>query len=126
EYMADNRVAHDYASYISDFINGYFLGNPIQCQIDDAEFYELNDTDVDEDTTSNIEDNTNRNASEMHVDAPKTQEHAVTESQVNNIDKTVDNDIELAPRHNKDDQTTLNVNSLKPTDVNDGHVVEDS
>ncbi|MDI1795781.1 hypothetical protein QI466_19865, partial [Staphylococcus aureus] len=28
-------------------------------QIDDAEFYELNDTEVDEDTTSNIEDNTN-------------------------------------------------------------------
>ncbi|SUL36376.1 SpoIIIE family cell division protein [Staphylococcus aureus] len=70
------------------------------------EFYELNDTEVDEDTTSNIEDNTNRNASEMHVDAPKTQEYAVTESQVNNIDKTVDNEIELAPRHKKDDQTT--------------------
>lgn len=95
-------------------------------QIDDAEFYELNDTEVDEDTTSNIEDNTNRNASEMHVDAPKTQEHAVTESQVNNIDKTVDNEIELAPRHKKDDQTNLNVNSLKTNDVNDGHVVEDS
>ncbi|ENM95428.1 DNA translocase FtsK [Staphylococcus aureus] len=84
------------------------------------------DSEVDEDTTSNIEDNTNRNASEMHVDAPKTQEHAVTESQVNNIDKTVDNEIELAPRHKKDDQTNLNVNSLKTNDVNDGHVVEDS
>lgn len=70
-------------------------------QIDDAEFYELNDTEVDEDTTSNSEDNTNRDASEMHVDAPKTQDHAVTESQVNNIDKTVDNEIELAPRHKK-------------------------
>lgn len=95
-------------------------------QIDDAEFYELNDTEVDEDTTSNIEDNTNKNASEMHVDAPKTQEHAVTESQVNNIDKTVDNEIELAPRHKKDDQTNLSVNSLKTNIVNDGHVVEDS
>lgn len=95
-------------------------------QIDDAEFYELNDTEVDEDTTSNIEDNTNRNASEMHVDAPKTQEYAVTESQVNNIDKTVDNEIELAPRHKKDDQTNLSVNSLKTNDVNDNHVVEDS
>lgn len=87
---------------------------------------ELNDTEVDEDTTSNIEDNTNRNASEMHVDAPKTQEYAVTESQVNNIDKTVDNEIELAPRHKKDDQTNLSVNSLKTNDVNDNHVVEDS
>ncbi|SHB99263.1 DNA translocase FtsK [Staphylococcus aureus] len=95
-------------------------------QIDDAEFYELNDTEVDENTTSNSEDNTNRKASEMHVDAPKTQEHAVTESQVNNIDKTVDNEIELAPRHKKDDQTNLSVNSLKMNDVNDGHVVEDS
>lgn len=95
-------------------------------QIDDAEFYELNDTEVDEDTTSNSEDNTNRNASEMHVDAPKTQVHAVTESQVNNIDKTVDNEIELAPRHKKDDQTNLSVNSLKTNDMNDGHVVEDS
>ncbi|MGF2904905.1 phage portal protein, partial [Staphylococcus aureus] len=36
EYMADNRVAHDYASYISDFINGYFLGNPVQYQDDDG------------------------------------------------------------------------------------------
>ena len=35
-------------------------------------FMKLNDTEVDEDTTSNIEDNTNKNASEMHVDAPKT------------------------------------------------------
>lgn len=87
---------------------------------------EVNDTEVDENTTSNSEDNTNRNASEMHVDAPKTQEHAVTESQVNNIDKTVDNEIELAPRHKKDDQTNLSVNSLKMNDVNDGHVVEDS
>lgn len=95
-------------------------------QIDDVEFYELNDTEVDEDTSSNSEDNTNRNASEMHVDALKTQEHAVTESQVNNIDKTVDNEIELAPRHKKDDQTNLSVNSLKTNDVNDGHVVEDS
>ncbi|MCE3363770.1 hypothetical protein LB359_16060, partial [Staphylococcus aureus] len=74
----------------------------------------------------NIEDNTNRNASAMHVDAPKTQAHAVTESQVNNIDKTVDNEIELAPRHKKDDQTNLSVNSLKTNDMNDGHVVEDS
>ncbi len=95
-------------------------------QIDDAEFYELNDTEVDEDTTSNSEDNTNGDASKMHVDAPKTQEHAVTESQVNNIDKTVDNEIELAPRHKKDDQTNLSVNSLKTNDVNDGHVVADS
>lgn len=84
------------------------------------------DSEEDENTTSNSEDNTNRNASEMHVDAPKTQEHAVTESQVNNIDKTVDNEIELAPRHKKDDQTNLSVNSLKTNDVNDGHVVEDS
>ncbi|HDK4565214.1 TPA: DNA translocase FtsK, partial [Staphylococcus aureus] len=94
-------------------------------QIDDAEFYELNDTEVG-DTTSNSKDNTNRNASEIHVDAPKTQEHAVAESQVNNIDKTVDNEIELAPHHKKDDQTNLSVNSLKTNDVNDGHVVEDS
>ncbi len=38
-----------------------------EVKIHDAEFYELNDTEADEDTTSNIEDNTNRNASEMHV-----------------------------------------------------------
>ncbi|HCU0809646.1 TPA: phage portal protein [Staphylococcus aureus] len=52
EYMADNRVAHDYASYISDFINGYFLGNPIQYQDDDKDvleaieaFNDLNDVE---------------------------------------------------------------------------------
>ncbi|MGT2340875.1 hypothetical protein ACVPOQ_02240 [Staphylococcus aureus] len=93
-------------------------------QIDDAEFYELNDTEADEDTTSNIEDNTNRRVS-MHVRSVKRNRRR-TESQVNNIDKTVDNEIELAPRHKKDDQTNLNVNSLKTNDVNDGHVVEDS
>ncbi len=60
----------------------------------------------------------------MHVNC-KTQEYAVTESQVNHIDKTVDNEIELAPRHKKDDQTNLSVNSLKTNDVNDNHVVED-
>ncbi|MCQ9984940.1 hypothetical protein, partial [Staphylococcus aureus] len=47
-------------------------------------------------------------------------------TQVSNIDKTVDNDIELAPRHKKDNQTNLSVNSLKTNDVNDGNVVEDS
>ncbi|NGV50261.1 phage portal protein, partial [Staphylococcus aureus] len=42
----------DYASYISDFINGYFLGNPIQCQDDDKDvleaieaFNDLNDVE---------------------------------------------------------------------------------
>ncbi len=35
-------------------------------------------------------------------------------------------EIELAPRHKKDDQTNLSVNSLKTNDVNDGNIVEDS
>lgn len=29
EYMVDNCVVYDYVFYISDFINGYFLGNLI-------------------------------------------------------------------------------------------------
>ncbi|EOB8071964.1 DNA translocase FtsK [Staphylococcus aureus] len=86
---------------------------------------EVNDKDELKNQSRLIADS-DRNASEMHVDAPKTQEYAVTESQVNNIDKTVDNEIELAPRHKKDDQTNLSVNSLKTNDVNDNHVVEDS
>lgn len=39
--MADNRVGHDYASYISDFVNGYFLGNPIQFQDDNDKVIEV-------------------------------------------------------------------------------------
>ncbi len=38
--MADNRVGHEYASYISDFIIGYFLGNPIEYQDDDKDVFE--------------------------------------------------------------------------------------
>jgi hypothetical protein len=34
------NVFTDYASYISDFINGYFLGNPIQYQDDDKDVLE--------------------------------------------------------------------------------------
>lgn len=41
EHMADNRSGHDYAAYISDFSNGYFLGNPIQLQNDDDEILEI-------------------------------------------------------------------------------------
>lgn len=48
--MADNRVAHDYAAYIADFVNGYFLGNPIDYSIENdvakeyiENFNDLND-----------------------------------------------------------------------------------
>lgn len=34
KHLADNRVAHDFASYISDFINGYCFGHAIQVQSD--------------------------------------------------------------------------------------------
>ncbi|WP_073504366.1 phage portal protein [Staphylococcus succinus] len=39
-HMADNRVSHDYAAYITDFINGYFLGNPIQVETQDEKVAE--------------------------------------------------------------------------------------
>ncbi|WP_437272700.1 phage portal protein [Staphylococcus succinus] len=39
-HMADNRVSHDYAAYITDFINGYFLGNPIQIETQDEKVAE--------------------------------------------------------------------------------------
>ncbi|MFI3545153.1 phage portal protein [Mammaliicoccus sciuri] len=52
EHMADNRAAHDYAAYISDFSNGYFLGNPIQVMSNDnsiaekiEEIHDYNDID---------------------------------------------------------------------------------
>ncbi|UTH14760.1 phage portal protein [Macrococcus equipercicus] len=48
--MADNRAAHDYAAYVADFINGYFLGNPIDYVVEDEtakeyieSFNDLND-----------------------------------------------------------------------------------
>lgn len=34
KHLADNRVAHDFASYIADFINGYCFGHAIQVQSD--------------------------------------------------------------------------------------------
>ncbi|UXU53202.1 phage portal protein [Staphylococcus arlettae] len=40
KHMADNRVSHDYAAYITDFINGYFLGNPIQIDTEDSKVAE--------------------------------------------------------------------------------------
>ncbi|RXK19451.1 phage portal protein [Macrococcus sp. DPC7161] len=48
--LADNRVAHDFAAYIADFGNGYFLGNPIGYVVEDKtvnefieSFHDLND-----------------------------------------------------------------------------------
>ena len=32
KHLADNRAAHDFASYITDFINGYCFGHAIQVQ----------------------------------------------------------------------------------------------
>ncbi|WP_312039299.1 phage portal protein [Macrococcoides bohemicum] len=50
--LADNRAAHDFAAYIADFGNGYFLGNPIDYASNDETakdyveyFNDLNDID---------------------------------------------------------------------------------
>ena len=52
KHLADNRAAHDFASYITDFINGYFLGTGVQVQTQDEAtqkvldgLHELNDID---------------------------------------------------------------------------------
>ncbi|MDW4355195.1 phage portal protein [Staphylococcus saprophyticus] len=52
KHLADNRAAHDFASYITDFINGYFLGTGIQIQTKDEGtqetldgLHEINDID---------------------------------------------------------------------------------
>lgn len=52
KHLADNRAAHDFASYITDFINGYFLGTGVQVQSDDEStqetldgLHEINDID---------------------------------------------------------------------------------
>ncbi len=48
--LADNRAAHDFAAYIADFGNGYFLGNPIDYVIEDdkaAEYIEAFNEDND-------------------------------------------------------------------------------
>lgn len=51
-HLADNRAAHDFASYIADFINGYCFGHAIQVQSDKEmtqsklnELHSLNDVD---------------------------------------------------------------------------------
>lgn len=52
-HLADNRAAHDFASYIADFINGYCFGHAIQVQSEDESTQEkinglhnLNDIDT--------------------------------------------------------------------------------
>lgn len=57
KHMADNRVSHDYAAYIADFINGYFLGNPIQIESEDSKVTEQLST------LSNINDMDSHNRS---------------------------------------------------------------
>ena len=53
KHLADNRAAHDFASYIADFINGYCFGHAIQVQTEDEDTQEkinglhnLNDIDT--------------------------------------------------------------------------------
>ncbi|MBE7347111.1 phage portal protein [Staphylococcus epidermidis] len=52
KHLADNRAAHDFASYITDFINGYCFGHAIQVQSDKEmtqnklnDLHNLNDVD---------------------------------------------------------------------------------
>lgn len=52
KHLADNRAAHDFASYITDFVNGYCFGHAIQVQSDKEmtqdkinELHQLNDID---------------------------------------------------------------------------------
>ena len=52
KHLADNRAAHDFASYITDFINGYCFGHAIQVQSDATmtqdkinKLHQLNDID---------------------------------------------------------------------------------
>ena len=52
-HLADNRAAHDFASYIADFINGYCFGHAIQVQTEDEStqekingLHKLNDIDT--------------------------------------------------------------------------------
>ncbi|WP_145461889.1 phage portal protein, partial [Staphylococcus saprophyticus] len=53
KHLADNRASHDFASYIADFINGYFLGHAIQVQADKDnaqktldQLHDINDIDT--------------------------------------------------------------------------------
>lgn len=52
KHLADNRAAHDFASYITDFVNGYCFGHAIQVQSDATmtqdkinKLHQLNDID---------------------------------------------------------------------------------
>ena len=37
EWKPDNRIAVNFAKYIVDTMNGYFIGNPIKIIVDDGE-----------------------------------------------------------------------------------------
>ncbi|WP_222122739.1 hypothetical protein, partial [Staphylococcus aureus] len=85
-----------------------------------------NHTQVHQHTTSNIEHNTNKNPSEIHLHAPKTQHHPLTQSQLNNIHKTLHNQIQLPPPHKKHHQTNLTLNSFKTNILNHPHLLQHS
>lgn len=62
--------------------------------------------------------------SEAHTNSNEIQETGKTEIPVNNIDKTVDNEIEIAPRHKKvsDNAHDINNNKLVDDSHNSSHI----
>ncbi|MGZ1607356.1 DNA translocase FtsK [Staphylococcus argenteus] len=94
-----------------------------ETQVTDANFYEVNNADARQIDETEIEEMSTEE-SEAHTNSNEIQETGKTEIPVNNIDKTVDNEIEIAPRHKKvsDNAHDINNNKLVDDSHNSSHI----
>ncbi|MCG9796294.1 DNA translocase FtsK [Staphylococcus argenteus] len=94
-----------------------------ETQVTDANFYEVNNADARQFDETEIEEMSTEE-SEAHTNSNEIQETGKTEIPVNNIDKTVDNEIEIAPRHKKvsDNAHDINNNNLVDDSHNSSHI----
>lgn len=81
-----------------------------ETQVTDANFYEVNNEDAHQSDETEIEEISTEEV-EAHTNSNEIQDTENTEIPVNNIDKTVDNEIEIAPRHKKVSDNTHEINN---------------
>ncbi|MBE5672826.1 DNA translocase FtsK [Staphylococcus sp. SS35] len=94
-----------------------------ETQVTDANFYEVNNSDSHQFEETEIEEMSTEET-EAHTNSNEIQETVNAEIPVNNIDKTVDNEIEIAPRHKKvsDNAREISENQLVDNSRNSSQI----
>ncbi|MBE5666557.1 DNA translocase FtsK [Staphylococcus sp. SS251] len=94
-----------------------------ETQVTDANFYEVNNPDTRQFDETEIEEMSTEET-EAHTNSNEIQETVNAEIPVNNIDKTVDNEIEIAPRHKKvsDNAREISENQLVDNSHNSSQI----